>query len=71
MMLFRRESYQKVGGHAALGPKIVEDLALAGSVKRAGLRWRIMNITDLISCRMYLGSQDAFDGFAKNSIRRF
>lgn len=71
MMLFRRSAYQKVGGHAALGPKIVEDLALASSIKRAGLRWRVMNITDLVSCRMYLGSQEAFDGFAKNLFAAF
>jgi chlorobactene glucosyltransferase len=71
MMLFRREAYQLVGGHAALGPKIVEDTALANSIKRAGLRWRVINITDLISCRMYLGSQEAFDGFAKNLFAVF
>jgi chlorobactene glucosyltransferase len=71
MMLFRREAYQKVGGHAALGAVIVEDIALARSIKRAGLRWRVVNITDLISCRMYLGSQEAFDGFAKNLFATF
>jgi len=71
MMLFRREAYQKVGGHAALGAAIVEDIALARSIKRAGLRWRVVNIMDLISCRMYLGSQEAFDGFAKNLFATF
>ncbi len=71
MMLFRREAYHEVGGHAALAPKIVEDTALATSIKKAGLRWRIINITDLVSCRMYLGSQEAFSGFAKNLFAAF
>jgi chlorobactene glucosyltransferase len=71
MMLFRLEAYQKVGGHAALGAVIVEDIALAKSIKRAGLRWRVMNITELISCRMYLRGQDAFAGFAKNLFATF
>ncbi len=71
MMLFRREAYQQLGGHTALGPKIVEDTALAKGIKRAGLRWRIINITNLVSCRMYLGSQDAFFGFAKNLFAAF
>jgi chlorobactene glucosyltransferase len=71
MMLFRREAYQKVGGHAALGAVIVEDIALARRIKRAGLRWRVVNITDLISCRMYLGGQEAFNGFAKNLFASF
>ena len=71
MMLFKREAYQKVGGHAALGSVIVEDIALARRIKRAGLRWRVMNITELISCHMYLGGQDAFTGFAKNLFATF
>ena len=71
MMLFRREAYQKVGGHAALGAQIVEDIALARRIKKAGLRWRVLNITDLISCRMYRGSQEAYDGFAKNLFATF
>ena len=71
MILFEREAYLKVGGHAALGTVIVEDMALARSIKRAGFRWRVMNITDLISCRMYHRSQEAFDGFAKNLFATF
>jgi chlorobactene glucosyltransferase len=71
LMLFRREAYQKIGGHAAVGTEIVEDIALAKNIKRAGLRWRVMNVTDLVSCRMYLGGQEAFDGFAKNIFAGF
>jgi chlorobactene glucosyltransferase len=71
MLLFRREAYLEVGGHAAIEAVIVEDLALARNIKRAGLRWRMMNLTDLISCHMYLGSQQAFDGFAKNLFATF
>ena len=71
MMLFRLAAYHRIGGHAALGDVIVEDIALAKNINRAGLRWRVVNITDLISCRMYLGSQEAFNGFAKNLFATF
>jgi chlorobactene glucosyltransferase len=71
MMLFRREAYHKVGGHAVLRAEVVEDIALARKIKQAGLRWRVMKLTDLISCRMYLGSREAFDGFAKNLFATF
>jgi chlorobactene glucosyltransferase len=71
MMLFRREVYQKIGGHANLGAVIVDDLALARRVKAAGFRWRVMNVSDLITCRMYRGSREAFDGFAKNLFACF
>jgi chlorobactene glucosyltransferase len=71
MMLFKREAYQKVGAHHALGTAIVEDIALARNIKRAGLCWRVMNLTDMITCRMYLGGQEAFKGFAKNLFATF
>jgi chlorobactene glucosyltransferase len=71
VMLFRREAYQKIGGHAVLGAVIVEDIVLARNIIRAGLRWRVVNITDLVSCRMYLGSQQALDGFSKNLFATF
>jgi chlorobactene glucosyltransferase len=71
MMLFRREAYQKIGGHADLGAVIVDDLVLARRIKAAGLRWRVINVSDLITCRMYRGSRDAFDGFTKNLFACF
>jgi chlorobactene glucosyltransferase len=71
MMLFRREAYRAISGHENLGTVIVDDLALARRVKAAGLRWRVMNITDLITCRMYHGSREALEGFAKNLFATF
>lgn len=71
MMLFRREAYHKIGGHENLGTMIVEDLALARRIKMAGFRWRVVRITNLISCRMYQTSRDAFDGFSKNLFAFF
>src|SRR4030042_598528 len=35
------------------------------------MRWRVMNVADLITCRMYLGSREAFNGFAKNLFATF
>ena len=71
MMLFRGEAYRKIGGHEALGSVIVDDLVLARRIKGSGLRWRVVNITDLITCRMYQGRRQAFDGFAKNLFASF
>ena len=71
MMLFRREVYQKIRGHENLGAVIVDDLVLARRIKAAGLRWRVMNVTDLITSRMYHGPREAFDGFAKNLFASF
>ena len=71
MMLFRREAYLTIGGHEGVSSSIVDDLMLARNIKSYGLRWRVIYIADLISCRMYLNSRDAFNGFAKNLFAAF
>ncbi len=71
MMLFRREAYRTIGGHENLGAVFIDDLTLTRVIKAAGLRWRVMSITDLVNCRMYPGSREAFNGFAKNLFGAF
>jgi chlorobactene glucosyltransferase len=71
MMLFRREGYQAIGGHGRSGSSIVEDLTLARRIKAAGLRWRVVHVSDLVTCRMYPGGQEAFDGFSRNYFAAF
>jgi chlorobactene glucosyltransferase len=71
LMVFRREAYQAVGGHAALGTAIVDDLMLTRKVKKAGLSWRVARVSDLISCRMYNGGLEAARGFRKNLFAAF
>jgi len=71
MMLFRREAYLKIGGHEGISSSIVDDLMLARKIKSHGMCWRVIYIADLISCRMYRNSRDAFDGFAKNLFAAF
>jgi len=71
MMLFRREGYQTIGGHDRSGSSIVEDLTLARRIKAAGLRWRVVHLSDLVTCRMYPGGGEAFDGFSRNYFAAF
>lgn len=66
LMLFRREAYLAIGGHDGVSSSIVDDLMLVRKIKSNGMRWRVIYIADLISCRMYRNSRDAFYGFAKN-----
>ena len=70
-MLFRREAYQRIGGHAAVRQHAVDDLALARRVKAAGLRWRIVDGIDRISCRMYRDFRQVRDGLSKNLYASF
>jgi chlorobactene glucosyltransferase len=71
MMLFRRETYEYIGGHSGVSSSIVDDLDLARIVKREGFRWRVVSIADRISCRMYQDGEDALAGFVKNMFAAF
>jgi chlorobactene glucosyltransferase len=71
VMLFRRETYLAIGGHAGVSSFIVDDLMLARQVKAAGFHWRLVYVADLISCRMYRDNRSAMDGFIKNLFAAF
>jgi chlorobactene glucosyltransferase len=71
MMLFRCPAYQAIGGHDSVRSSIIDDLMLARRIKAAGLRWRVMNIKNLILCRMYHGNRAAINGFSKNLFAAF
>lgn len=71
LMLFRREAYDLIGGHTSVGDSIVDDLSLARRIKSSRLRWRVLHVADLVSCRMYQSSQDAINGFTKNLFAVF
>lgn len=67
-LLFRRSSYQKLGGHAAVRASVVEDISLARRIKQAGLRLRMADGAGLVQCRMYRGWTQVRDGYAKNIL---
>lgn len=65
-ILFRREMYERIGGHEAVKANLVEDVWLVKAVKRAGGVAMVMNGIDAVECRMYRGLREAFRGFSKN-----
>lgn len=70
-LLIRREAYELVGGHAAARDHATEDMEIARRIKKAGLRWRLVNATGFVSSRMYTGWSEARKGFAKNYFALF
>lgn len=65
-MLFRRSAYDDVGGHESVKDEVVEDLALAQRVKRAGLRLRIRGAESELATRMYRSLAHMVEGWSKN-----
>ncbi len=70
-MLFRRSAYEAIGGHAAVRTNPVDDIALGRRVKAKGFRWRVVDVGDFVSCRMYSGFRAALEGFTKNLFAVF
>jgi len=65
-ILVRRDSYEAVGGHAAIAGDILEDVALARAVKRSGRKIRFRYAPDAVRTRMYRNYRQLRDGWTKN-----
>ena len=76
-LLFRRTSYEAIGGHGAVSGHLVEDIALGRKMRAAGFRVLNRDGTNpghhiaLVRCRMYDNFRDLWDGFTKNLYPAF
>ena len=66
LIAFRREAYDLIGGHAAVRAAVVEDVRLAYTARRAGLRLGLALGGDFVQARMYDGYAATVRGFAKS-----
>ena len=67
-LLFTRSAYDAIGGHRCVQDEVVEDLALAQQVKRAGLQLRIRSAESDFATRMYRSLGDLIEGWSKNIV---
>ncbi|AEV82625.1 glycosyl transferase [Actinoplanes sp. SE50] len=65
-LVLDRAGYRRAGGHAAVRGEILEDIALARAVKRAGGRIALADGSGLATCRMYESWDELADGYAKS-----
>lgn len=65
-LLVEREAYRRLGGHASIADKVLEDVELAYLAKRrrVGLRFRYAD--DALATRMYRTSGAMIEGWTKN-----
>jgi chlorobactene glucosyltransferase len=65
LLAFKRRTLERVDGFVGVRGSILEDMLLAKSIKRAGMRFEFMNARGVVTCKMYDSTEDAFNGFAK------
>lgn len=65
-LLVEREAYRKLGGHASVADRVLEDVELAYLAKRrrVGLRFRYAD--DAVATRMYRTTAAMIEGWTKN-----
>lgn len=71
LMLFRRRSYEKSGGFEAIKQNVLDDLQLPQEVTAAGMRYRLFDGTNNVSCRMYHNFKEVHEGLSKNTFAAF
>ena len=64
-LLFRREVYFGMGGHAAIKGKILEDVHITKKTKEMGYSYMIFDGRKIISCRMYKNFRQVFIGYSR------
>jgi chlorobactene glucosyltransferase len=67
-LAFRRQTYERVGGHSSVRSNVVEDVGLAWETKRQHLNLVMSIGNQLVTTRMYHDWPEVRDGFAKNIL---
>jgi glycosyltransferase involved in cell wall biosynthesis len=70
-LLISRRVYETIGGHAAVGTDLLEDVALARAVKRTGHRVFFRFGGDAVRTRMYSSFSQLREGWTKNLVLLF
>jgi glycosyltransferase involved in cell wall biosynthesis len=70
-ILISRAAYESVGGHAAVGASLLEDVALARAVKASDRRIFFRYGGDVVRARMYRSFAQLKEGWTKNLVLLF
>ncbi|MCU1319844.1 MAG: glycosyl transferase family 2 [Edaphobacter sp.] len=65
-LMVERDAYFSVGGHRAVGTKVLEDVALAHNIKRGPRIIRFRYAPEALSTRMYRTTEEMVEGWTKN-----
>ncbi len=64
-MLFKKEVYEKIGGHKSVKGKILEDIKISKRVKSFGYKFMIFDGSSNVYCRMYRNFREIVNGYSK------
>lgn len=70
-LLVEREAYRRLGGHASVAGKVLEDVELAWLAKRRRIGLRFRYAPDALAARMYRSTRSMVEGWSKNLLLLF
>jgi glycosyltransferase involved in cell wall biosynthesis len=70
-LLIEREAYRKLGGHASVSDRVLEDVQLAFLAKRRKIGLRFRYAEDALAARMYRSTGAMIEGWTKNLVLLF
>jgi hypothetical protein len=68
LLAFRRDAYDRLGGHASVRSSVVEDVRLARNARHSGLRLGLALGGECVQVRMYEGYAATVAGIAKSLL---
>jgi len=68
-LMIRRDVYEAIGGHGSVAGEVLEDVALARIVKRAGQKIWFGSGNGIVRVRMYRSFRQMWEGWRKNLYR--
>ena len=64
-LFFKADDYRAMGGHEVVKSRIVEDLWLGLETVRRGKRQGVVDLSQVVACRMYTGLGELYHGLNK------
>jgi len=64
-MLFKKEVYEKIGGHKSVKGRILEDVIISKQVKKCGYKFMIFDGRHSLYCRLYHNFKEVVKGYSK------
>lgn len=71
LMAFKRNAYEATGGFASVRQNVLDDLQLPQGIQEGGLRYRLFDGTDNVTCRMYHNFKEVHEGLTKNMFAAY
>ncbi len=64
-LFFNADDYRAIGGHVTVKSRIIEDVWIGFATVRSGRRLGVVDLTGMVSCRMYEKVGQLWDGLSK------